>query len=135
MKKFVKTWKASKLPKKQRKYIAKAPLHIKQKMVGANLSRELRKEIGLRTIPVKKGDTVKILRGQYKGKTGKVEKVNLTKQRVFVAGAEFVKKNGSKSMYPLTSSSLQITKLNNDDKRRIKKSTQTKKTEDKKEKQ
>ena len=120
--KFVKTWKASKLPKKQRKYVAKAPLHIKQKMLGSNLSKELRKEIGKRTIPVRIGDMVKILRGQFKGRTGKVEKVSLVKQKIFVAGAEFVKKNGSKSMYPLSSSSVQIIKLNNDDKKRIKKS-------------
>ena len=134
MKKFQKSWKASNLPKKQRKYIAKAPLHIKQKLVGANLSKDLRKETGKRTIPVKKGDTVKILRGQFKGHMGEVEKVSLLKTKIHVTGAGVTKKSGAKSMYPISPSNVQIIKLNKDDKKRIKKNkTQSKKTEEKKE--
>lgn len=132
MKKFNKTWKSSKAPKKQRKYLAKAPLHIKQKLVGANLSKDLRKETGLRTIPVKTGDQVKILRGQFKGHIGDVEKVNLLKTKIHVSGAETIKKSGAKSMYPISPSNIQIIKLNKDDKKRIKKSKSTQKTEEKK---
>ena len=51
---FSKSWKSSKQPRKQRKYIAKAPLHIKRKLMGVNLSKELRKKHGKRNIVVRK---------------------------------------------------------------------------------
>ncbi len=60
-KKFSDKWKASKLPRKQRKYLANAPLHIKRKFLSANLSKELRKKHGKRSIPIRKGDTVRIM--------------------------------------------------------------------------
>jgi large subunit ribosomal protein L24 len=53
-KKFSTKWKASKQPKKQRKYLAKAPIHIKRKQLSANLSKEIRKKYGRRSMELKK---------------------------------------------------------------------------------
>ena len=50
----VKAWIASKQPRKQRKYLANAPIHIKKKMAGANLSKELRKKYGKRSMTLRK---------------------------------------------------------------------------------
>ena len=60
--KFSKKWKSSKQPRKQRKYRAEAPLHVKHKLVSANLSKELRKKYGRRSFPLRKGDTVLVKR-------------------------------------------------------------------------
>jgi len=60
---FSKHWVGSKRPGKQRKYLAKAPLHIRKKLLNVSLSKELRKKYGRRAITVRKGDKVKILVG------------------------------------------------------------------------
>ena len=77
--KFSITWRHSKQPRKQRKYLRNAPLHIRQKLIHANLSKELREETGKRSLPVRKGDEMKVLRGKFKGQTGKVIRVDLKK--------------------------------------------------------
>ncbi|MBD3361945.1 50S ribosomal protein L24 [Candidatus Woesearchaeota archaeon] len=119
MKKISKTWKASKSPRKQRKFLFNAPLHLKNKMVCSHLSEELRKKYNTRGIRVRTGDKVKVLRGQFKGKTGKVEKINTLKAKAYVTGIEVVKRDGSKALYPIHSSNLLITDLNLSDKKRI----------------
>jgi len=122
--KFIKSWKASTQPRKQRKYLANAPLHIKRKMLSVNLSKELRKKHEKRNIPVKKGDVVKIMRGKFKKKQGKVTSVNFKALKIFVEGIQAKKIDGSKVNVPLRASNLQIIELNLDDnKRKLKIST------------
>jgi len=117
-KKFSKHWKSSKKPGKQRKYRCNAPLHIKQKFVHVHLSKELRNKYGMRSICLKKGDKVKIVRGNYKGKQNKVSRVDLKKSRVYVEGIDFTKKDGNKILYTLQPSNLMITELDIEDKKR-----------------
>jgi len=93
---FSKSWKSSKQARKQRKYLYNSPLHIRRKFVSSLLSNELRKKIGKRNIPISKDDEVKILRGQYKGKIGKITRVNVKKIRVYVDQAYRLKLDGSK---------------------------------------
>jgi large subunit ribosomal protein L24 len=113
-------WKSSKNPKKQRKYVRTAPKHVKSKQSGSHLSSDLRKKHGKRSMRVRKGDKVKVLVGTFKGKTGKVERIDTRKQRVFVTGIELLKKDGSKTMYPIKPSNLMIQELDLSDKKRIK---------------
>ena len=119
-KKFSKHWKSSKQPKKQRKYRYNAPLHIKQKFVHVHLSKELIKKHKTRNLGLKKGDKVKVLRGQFKKHTGSVERIDLKKTRVYISGIEITKKEGTKTTYPIDPSNLIITELNLDDKKRQK---------------
>lgn len=119
-KEFSTAWKASKQPKKQRKYIAKAPLHLKRKFVGTNLSKELRKKYGIRSIPVRKEDIVKVMRGKFKKKQGKVLEVSLKKKRIAIEGVQVKKQDGSKVNVFLRPSILQIVELYLDDKKRFK---------------
>jgi len=121
MKKFSKNWKRSKNPKKQRKYRKYAPLHIRHKLVSANLSKELRKKYGRRSISLRKGDVVKIMRGKFKGKIAKVEKVDLKRLKVYLEGISVTKQSGVKKLVPIDPSNLQIVELNLSDKERIKK--------------
>ncbi|MAE42849.1 50S ribosomal protein L24 [Candidatus Woesearchaeota archaeon] len=118
--KFSTSWKNSIQPRKQRKYRYNAPLHIKQKFVNVHLSTELRKKHNKRNIGLRKGDKVKVMRGQFKNKEGKVDQVNLKKTQVYVEGIEITKKDGTKTRYPLHPSNLMIAELNMDDKMRQK---------------
>ncbi len=117
-KQFSKAWKSSTQPRKQRKYQANAPLHLKRKMTQSHLSKELREKHGKRSIRVKKGDKVKIMTGGFKGKIGTIEKVDTKNSKVFITKVEYTKKDGSKTMYPIHSSNVMITELNLNDKRR-----------------
>lgn len=117
-KKFSNFWKASKLPRKQVKYRANAPFHIRHKMISANLSKELRKKYGKRNVPLRKGDEIKIMRGEFKGKKGRVENVNLKKMKIMIAGIFRTKKDGTKIEVSFDSSKLQIIELNLEDKKR-----------------
>ena len=115
---FSNKWKSSKQVRKKRKFSYNAPLHIKHKFLGSHLSKELIKKHGRRSFPVRKGDVVKVQRGQYKGITGKVEKVFVKETRVWIEGVNLVKRDGSKSFYPIHPSNLLITELNLSDKKR-----------------
>lgn len=111
-------WKSSKKPGKQRKYRHNAPLHIKQELMGCHLSPELRKKYGVRAVQLRKGDKVKMLRGSFKKKTGKVDEVDLKNLKVSIAGIEINKKEGSKVKPYFHPSNLVITELDLSDKRR-----------------
>lgn len=118
--KFASSWKRSVQPRKQRKYRHNAPLHIRQKFVSAHLSKELRKKYSRRSISIRKGDNVKVMRGQFRNKQGKVEEVDLKKILVYISGIEVSKKDGTKARRPLHPSNLLVTELNIDDKMRSK---------------
>ena len=115
---FKTSWKASKQPKKQRKYRSNAPPHIKRKFISSHLSKELRQKHNKRSIPLRKGDKVKILRGNFKGKNGVVERISSKRDKVYINGIEVIKKDGTKQLTPLRPSNLLITQLNMDDKKR-----------------
>jgi len=118
--KFSTKWKSSKQPRKQRKYLANAPLHLRKKFVSVNLFKELRKKYGKRNIPVKKGDVVKIMKGKFKRKQGKVTEVRLKTSKIIVEGIQVKKTDGSKVNVPLRAPNLQIIELNLEDKKRFK---------------
>jgi|TARA_B100002003_G_C14033439_1_gene498107 large subunit ribosomal protein L24 len=112
--------KRSKQPRKQRTYVYSAPLHIRQKFTGAHLSKELKEKYGKRSVTLRTGDKVKIMRGQFKGKNGTVEKIDLKKTKAIITGIELTKKDGSKVQYPITISNVMITELKLEDKKRKK---------------
>jgi large subunit ribosomal protein L24 len=118
--KFSSGWKKSKKPKKQRKYRYNAPLHIKRKFMNVHLSKELRKKHGKRSLGIKKGDKVKVVVGQFKGKTYKVEIVDLKRSKVYLEGIEIAKKDGTKARYSIDPSNVLLTEINLDDKMRNK---------------
>lgn len=124
--KFSIHWKSSKQPRKQRKYRANAPLHLRKEFVSVNLSKELRKKMGKRNIPAKKGDKVKVFVGKFKGKTGKILSVNLKTSKIIVEEMQIKKQDGSKANVKLQPSNLQIIEMAD-------RKTKNKKTENKKE--
>ncbi|MBL7147389.1 MAG: 50S ribosomal protein L24 [Nanoarchaeota archaeon] len=120
MKIFSKSWIKSKKAKKQRKYRHHAPLNIKHKFLSAHLSKDLIKKYKKRNIPLRKGDKVKIIRGQFKKKEGKIEKALLKKSKVYIENIQVTKRDGTKTYYPINPSNVIITELNLTDKKRKK---------------
>lgn len=111
-------WKNSTKPKKQRKYRYNAPRHIKYNFLSSHLSDELSKKHGKRALKIRVGDKIKIMKGNFEGKSGKVDKVDLKKSKIFVSGIELQKKDGTKVSYPIHVSNVMITELNLTDKKR-----------------
>ena len=107
-------------PSKQRKMLFQAPDHIRYKHFAAPLSPELRKSYGTRSLPVRSGDTVRVMRGDHKGFEGKVARVDRKKFRIYVEGLTREKVDGSTVFVPIHPSKVMITKLNLDDKWRKK---------------
>ena len=112
-------WISSKRPGKQRKYVAKAPNHLRRKFLGANLSKELRKKVGKRSLPIKKGDLVRVMNGKFRGKSGKILTVITNRVLVEVEGLQVKKQDGSKVNVKLRPSNLQITELTSEGKGRF----------------
>lgn len=113
------SWVGSKQPRKQRKYRYNAPLHIKGKFLTAHVVKDLRSKYGLRSLRVRTGDKVRVLRGQFKGREGKVERVDMKNSKVFVTRIDIVKKDGAtRVLYPLDPSNLVIVEFDATDKKR-----------------
>lgn len=123
---FSTKWKSSKQIRKQRKYRYNAPLHLKQKFLSAHLSVDLRKKYGLRSLQLRKGDKIKIMKGQFAKRECKVERVNLKKELVFLSGIESIKKDGNKVQFPFKASNLMLIELDLSDKKRKSKLEQKK---------
>lgn len=120
--KFSTTWKASVQPRKQRKYRYNAPLHIRGHFLNAHLVKELREKQGMRAVRVRTGDKVRVLRGTFKGREGKVTGVDLQKGKLTIEKVEMIKKDGAtKVAYPINPSNVLIVELDTSDKRRFKK--------------
>ena len=98
-------------PRKVRKRLFNAPLHQRWKLLTAKLSEDLQKEHEIKRLPVRTGDTVKILRGDWRGHEGKVVEVDLKRVRIYVEGVTIKKADGTPRYYPIHPSKVIITKL------------------------
>jgi large subunit ribosomal protein L24 len=116
---FSTSWLSSKQPRKQRKYLANAPFHIKHKFLNAHLSKQLREKYGKRSLPLRKGDEVLVMRGSFKKKKAKIADVNLKRTKVTLEGFQRAKKDGTKVNVFFAPRALQIITLTLEDKKRI----------------
>ncbi len=86
--------------------------------IRSKLSENLKKEYEKRNARVIKGDTVKIMRGEYKNVEGKVEKVNTERSTLIIEGVQKEVAKGGKVKVQIHSSNVMITSLNTQDKKR-----------------
>ena len=91
------------------------PKHQRDMMVGAMLEDSLRKQYGRKTIRVIKGDSVRVMRGEYKGVEGKVEKVHTERATFHIEGIQREKIRGGQVKVPIHSSKVMVIGLNLDD--------------------
>ena len=99
--------------------IYKASNQTRSKQLSGMLSEELRKKYGKRSIRAIKGDTVKILRGEFKGVDGKVSSVNILKNSIAIEGVKKEKTKGDKFDVHIHVSNVVITALNTEDSKRV----------------
>ena len=92
--------------------------HKLDKHIRSPLSENLRSEYNKRNARVIKGDTVKVLRGEYKNVEGKVEKVKTGRSTLFIEGIQREASKGGKVKVQIHSSNVIITSFNLHDKNR-----------------
>ena len=107
-------------PGKQRKMFYQAPDHKRHKLFAALLSPELKASQKVKTLPVRSGDTVHVIRGDHKGFEGKITRIDSGKYRIYIEGLTREKVDGTTIFVPVHPSKVVIRNLNLDDKWRKK---------------
>ena len=110
----------SKQPRKQRKALYNAPAHARGKHLSATLSKDLRADLGKRSLPVRTGDKVRVLRGDFKGHEGEVLDVDYGSYKVTIEDVTLSKPDGTAVFLPVDPSNLMIIDADTKDDRRIK---------------
>ena len=98
------------------KQIYRATNQFRGKQAGSHLSKQLRQKYGQRSVRILNGDTIKVIRGEFKGVDGKVVKVSTAKHSIAIEGVKKQKRKGDKIDVYIDSSNVVITNLNTDDK-------------------
>jgi large subunit ribosomal protein L24 len=122
----------SKLPRKQRKALYTATQHKRARQMSVHLSDALMKKYNVRSIPVRKGDIVKVVRGNgprpgrdekkvVKGKEGKVVEVFLESRRIAIEGLNIAKADKKEVARKIHASNVILTNPDMSDKWRMKK--------------
>ena len=96
-----------------------ATLQTRSKQLGSLLSKDLQKKYGKKSTRAIEGDTITILRGEFKGVSGKITKISKEKTSVTVEGVKKEKTKGDKFDVYIHTSNLVVTALNTSDKWRI----------------
>ncbi|MCH9042352.1 MAG: 50S ribosomal protein L24 [Nitrosopumilus sp.] len=105
--------------KMRNKMIYRATYTTKSKQLGSALSKDLHKRYGRRSVRVIEGDSIRIVRGEYKGVDGKISKISTQKNSVSIEGIKKEKTKGDKFDVYIHTSNLVVTSLNTGDKWRM----------------
>nr|AJS13105.1 large subunit ribosomal protein L24 [uncultured archaeon] len=109
-------------PRKQRKALYNAPWQKRRRLMSAHLSEEYledKKRDLPRAVPVRKGDVVKIMRGDDSGKEGKVATIDYRALRITVEGVTHAKSDGKQVAKSIHPSNVLIVKLDETDPLRL----------------
>ena len=109
---------SSKSPRKQRRQVRNAALHERKNMLKCRLDEFLQEEYGLRSLVIKKGDLVRIMRGQFRDTEGKVTNVSYKKGLVYLDNTTITKADGKEASVPIHPSNLMLVKLELDEERK-----------------
>ena len=105
--------------KMRNRMLFQATLQTRSKQMGSALSKDLQKKYGKKSARVVEGDSVTILRGEFKGVDGKISKISTQKSSVAIDGVKKEKTKGDKFDVYIHTSNLVINSLNSDDKWRM----------------
>ena len=109
------------------KFYSALTAHRRAKNVASHLSEKLASELGTRSITLRKGDTVKIARGSFSGKEGKVTEIDRKSARVYVEKIIRKKSDGTELKVAISASNLIITDIDRSDRKRFKRAGKGKK--------
>jgi len=101
---------ASKKPSKQRKALYNSKQHQRSKLNSARVADFLQEEYGVKRLPLRVGDQVKITRGEFKDFEGEVLEIT-TNQRAKIKEATFERTDGTQFYPAIHVSNLVITKF------------------------
>ncbi len=107
-----------KKPGKSRKKRFNAPSHIRRKFMSAPLSPALKSQYGTRSMPVRRDDTVTITKGDRRLTEGRILRVDMKRNRLYVEGVTRNRMDGSTMQIPIRPENVMITRLALDDPRR-----------------
>ena len=88
-----------------------APSHVRRILMSAPLSKELRGKYNVRAMPVRMDDEVKVKRGVFKGREGKIIACYRLKWVIHVDKVNREKANGATVNIGLHPSNVELTKL------------------------
>ena len=97
--------------RKSRKAYFSAPSSVRRVMMSCHLSKDLKTKYEVRAIPVRKGDQVKIMRGTFKGREGKVQTVYRRRRCIYIEKIVKEKTNGQQAQLPIHPSNCVVTSL------------------------
>jgi len=100
----------SKQPKKQRKALFTYQNHQRSKLLSTRVADFVRDEYGIRTLPLRVGDGVKVVTGEFKNFEGEVMEITKN-QRAKIKEATFDKADGTQFHPAIHISNLVITKF------------------------
>ncbi|MDG6225712.1 MAG: 50S ribosomal protein L24 [Candidatus Thermoplasmatota archaeon] len=103
--------KVSSSPRKQHRSRAKAPFHRRGKEIKVHLDSSKYGNLPVSKLTVRKGDTVRILRGSRTGLEGKVSQVNIKSRKLSVEKALIRKSDNKEVPLWFDPSNLIITKI------------------------
>jgi large subunit ribosomal protein L24 len=92
--------------------------HMRDRSIAAHVVDNLRQQYRLRSCRIVKGDTVRVMRGEYSGIEGKVESVDTMTRGLAIEGIQREKVRGGNVKVRIHSSNVMITNMNLDDKYR-----------------
>ncbi len=104
----------SRKPSKQRKILFALPHHRRVKLMECRLSDELAEELGVRRLPIRKGDSVMVISGEFKGSEGTVTRVDRKNYTIRVKELSIEKADGAEYNVPIHYSNVIITKIEKD---------------------
>ncbi|KAF5357903.1 hypothetical protein D9756_001411 [Leucocoprinus leucothites] len=104
--------------RKSRKAHFSAPSSVRRKIMSSGLSKDLRAKHNTRSLPIRKDDEVRIVRGKYKGREGKVTQVYRKKWVIHVDRVQRDKSNGASAPIGIHPSNVVITQIKLDKDRR-----------------
>lgn len=108
----------SRKPSNQRRLLHSFSWHRRIKQLSAPLARNLRQRFGVRSLVVRKGDTVKVVSGGHKGKSGKVARLGVKRGLIYIEGITESTAKGKAKMVGIHVSNVTVTKLDLSDKYR-----------------
>ncbi len=100
--------------RKQRKQHFSAPSSERRRIMSSALSKELKEKYSVNAVPIRKNDIVKITRGAWKGREGKVVQVYRLRWCIYIEKVNRDKSNGQSVPIPINPSNVEVTKLHLD---------------------
>ena len=119
--------------RKSRKAYFTAPSSVRRVMMSCHLSADLKAKYEVRSMPVRKGDQVKVMVGGFKNNEGKVQSVYRRRRCIYIEKVIKEKNNGQQAQIPIHPSNCVITalKLDKDRKSILEKKKRTAASKDK----